>query len=85
MVVIVLILVLSVSLKAQKKVPAPISTEELAKQKTFRSWNEAMANKKRVYILNLDGKKISQIPSDIIKLKKLIYQFISFNIVSFHF
>ena len=67
---------------AQKKVKPLRTQEQLKEAKVYRSWSEAMANKKRVYILNLDNKKLTKIPSKIGKLKNLQQLYIRNNQIS---
>jgi len=45
--------------------------EELSKEKVYRSMSEVIGNKRRVFILNLDGKKLNKIPEKVYKLKNL--------------
>ena len=47
------------------------SEEELTNEKVYRSMSEVIGNKRRVYVLNLDGKKLNKIPEKVYKLKNL--------------
>ena len=53
---------------SQKKLK---TAAELKKAKTYRSVEEATLNKRRVYILNLDGHQLTEIPDVVFKLKNL--------------
>ena len=64
----ILIIFSNLSVLSQKK---PLSSDELKKEKVYRSIKEAVYNKRRVYILNLDGQNLTEIPDKVFKLKNL--------------
>jgi len=50
---------------------AQISEEELSKKRTYTVWLQALAEKNKVYKLDLSGGAITSVPPEIKKLKKL--------------
>ena len=66
--VLLIALIINTGSYAQKKLR---TKDQLAKATIYRSLDDAMLNKKRVYILNLDSKNLTELPSQIGKLKNL--------------